>query len=61
VRLRLEGCEKDNGGDFWTHVCSSSVHPVGWSASNGNPLIPPKCNKTKDRTFKIHLRRDCNH
>jgi hypothetical protein len=43
VLLRYEGFGNDKSGDFWTHLCSSSVHHVGWCANKGKPLIPPKC------------------
>lgn len=40
--LRYEGFVGDPSKDFWVNLCSSSVHPVGWCAERGKPLIPPK-------------------
>lgn len=44
VLLRYEGFGSDCTGDFWIHLCSESIHHVGWCANKGKPLIPPKCN-----------------
>lgn len=33
----------DERSDFWVNLCSNVVHPVGWCATKGKPLIPPKC------------------
>lgn len=43
AKLRYEGYELDNSKDFWINLCSNVVHPVGWCATRGKPLIPPKC------------------
>lgn len=40
--LRYEGFDTDSSKDFWVNLCSSEVHPVGWCATRGKPLIPPK-------------------
>ncbi|XP_052866872.1 polycomb protein Sfmbt [Anopheles cruzii] len=41
--LRYEGFEaSDASKDFWVNLCSAEVHPVGWCATRGKPLIPPK-------------------
>jgi len=37
--LRFEGASE--GHDFWVNLCSPTVHPVGWCAMRGKPLIPP--------------------
>lgn len=40
--LRYEGFDTDSSKDFWVNLCSSEVHPVGWCATRGKPLIPPR-------------------
>ena len=40
--LRYEGFGQNCSKDFWVSLCSNSVHPVGWCATRGKPLIPPK-------------------
>ncbi|XP_052896020.1 polycomb protein Sfmbt, partial [Anopheles moucheti] len=40
--LRYEGFDGDASKDFWVNLCSAEVHPVGWCATRGKPLIPPK-------------------
>jgi hypothetical protein len=40
--LRYEGFDQDASKDFWVNLCSSEVHPVGWCATRGKPLIPPR-------------------
>lgn len=42
VLLRYEGFGQDASQDFWMNLCSVKVHPVGWCATKGKPLIPPK-------------------
>lgn len=39
--MRYEGFEDDHSKDFWVSLCSDEIHPVGWCASRGKPLIPP--------------------
>lgn len=41
--LRYEGFDDDNSRDFWRNLCVPEIHPVGWCASTGKPLVPPKC------------------
>ena len=50
AHLRYEGFGQDGTKDFWMNLCSDKVHPVGWCATKGKPLIPPKC-----KFFKIYL------
>ncbi|QQP49666.1 Scmrelated gene containing four mbt domains CG16975PBlike, partial [Caligus rogercresseyi] len=40
--LRFEGFGTDGSQDFWINLCSEKVHPVGWCATKGKPLIPPR-------------------
>ncbi|XP_074649669.1 MBT domain-containing protein 1-like [Tubulanus polymorphus] len=40
--LRYEGFGTDSSCDFWINLCSQDVHPVGWCATKGKPLVPPK-------------------
>uniref|UniRef100_A0A8C5V3X2 Mbt domain containing 1 n=1 Tax=Microcebus murinus TaxID=30608 RepID=A0A8C5V3X2_MICMU len=42
--LRYEGFENDSGLDFWCNICGSDIHPVGWCAASGKPLVPPRSN-----------------
>ncbi|TWW70481.1 MBT domain-containing protein 1 [Takifugu flavidus] len=40
--LRYEGFDGDSSRDFWLHLCVPDIHPVGWCASGGEPLVPPQ-------------------
>lgn len=40
--LRYEGFGTDDSKDFWVNLAAEDVHPVGWCASKGKPLIPPR-------------------
>ena len=42
VLLRYEGFGQDGSKDFWMNLCSEGIHPVGWCATKGKPLIPPR-------------------
>lgn len=42
AKLRYEGYEDDDSHDFWVYLFSDDVHGVGWCASQGNTLVPPK-------------------
>ena len=44
--LRYEGFGQDGTKDFFMNLCSEKV-PVGWCATNGKPLIPPKTIQAK--------------
>lgn len=50
--LRYEGFDNDSSHDFWVNLCSSEVHPVGWCAIRGKPLIPPRSIVSKFDNFK---------
>lgn len=50
--LRYEGFDNDASHDFWVNLCSSEVHPVGWCATRGKPLIPPRTIENKYSDWK---------
>lgn len=50
--LRYEGFDNDSSHDFWVNLCSSEVHPVGWCATRGKPLIPPRTIENKYNDWK---------
>lgn len=50
--LRYEGFDTDSSHDFWVNLCSSEVHPVGWCATRGKPLIPPRTIENKYNDWK---------
>ncbi|ELT89486.1 hypothetical protein CAPTEDRAFT_108770, partial [Capitella teleta] len=45
--MHYEGMAQDTSLDFWVSLCSKDVHPVGWCAANGKPLMPPKIIENK--------------
>ncbi|XP_045368541.2 MBT domain-containing protein 1 isoform X3 [Camelus bactrianus] len=53
--LRYEGFENDSGLDFWCNICSSDIHPVGWCAASGKPLVPPRTIQHKYTNWKAFL------
>lgn len=53
--MRYEGFGTNNTKDFWVSLCSSTVHPVGWCATRGKPLIPPKTIQDKYSDWKDFL------
>lgn len=53
--LRYEGFGDDPTHDFWVNLCSSEVHPVGWCATRGKPLIPPRSIENKYNDWKEFL------
>ncbi|XP_029996655.1 MBT domain-containing protein 1-like [Sphaeramia orbicularis] len=40
--LRYEGFDGDSARDFWLNLCIPDIHPVGWCAAGGKPLVPPQ-------------------
>ncbi|KAK5611530.1 MBT domain-containing protein 1 [Crenichthys baileyi] len=40
--LRYEGFDSDSARDFWLNLCAPDIHPVGWCAAGGKPLVPPQ-------------------
>ncbi|XP_056647986.1 polycomb protein Sfmbt isoform X1 [Diorhabda sublineata] len=57
AQLRYEGFGSNNSKDFWVSLCSNQVHPVGWCATRGKPLIPPKTIEDKYSDWKDFLRK----
>ncbi|KAK1794091.1 hypothetical protein P4O66_010997 [Electrophorus voltai] len=53
--LRYEGFDNDSSHDFWCNLCVPEIHPVGWCASNGKPLVPPKSIQHKCSNWKAFL------
>uniref|UniRef100_A0A668AT25 Mbt domain containing 1 n=1 Tax=Myripristis murdjan TaxID=586833 RepID=A0A668AT25_9TELE len=53
--LRYEGFDNDSSKDFWCNLCVPEVHPVGWCASSGKPLVPPKTIQHKYSNWKAFL------
>ncbi|XP_050665122.1 polycomb protein Sfmbt isoform X2 [Leptidea sinapis] len=53
--LRYEGFGSDDSKDFWVNLCCSEVHPVGWCATRGKPLIPPRTIEDKYTDWKKFL------
>ncbi|KAF0312320.1 Polycomb protein Sfmbt [Amphibalanus amphitrite] len=39
--VRYEGVAPEESSGRWMDLCSDQVHPVGWCATQGRPLIPP--------------------
>lgn len=55
ARLRYEGFGMDDCKDFWVNLCVDAVYPVGWCASQGKPLIPPRTIEHKHGDWKQFL------
>ncbi|KAG6936981.1 mbt domain containing 1, partial [Chelydra serpentina] len=53
--LRYEGFENDSSVDFWCNVCGSDIRPVGWCATSGKPLVPPRTIQHKYTNWKAFL------
>lgn len=53
--MRYEGFGMNCSKDFWVSLCSAQVHPVGWCATRGKPLIPPKTIEDKYNDWKEFL------
>jgi hypothetical protein len=53
--LRYEGFGSNDSKDFWVSLCSNQVHSVGWCATRGKPLIPPKTIEDKYGDWKDFL------
>ncbi|XP_019866185.1 polycomb protein Sfmbt isoform X2 [Aethina tumida] len=57
AQLRYEGFGSNDSKDFWVTLCSNMVHPVGWCATRGKPLIPPRTIQDKYSDWKDFLRK----
>lgn len=55
VLLRYEGFGSDGSKDFWSNLLSEDVHNVGWCATYGKMLAPPKTIKDKYSDWKEFL------
>lgn len=55
VLLRYEGFANDSSKDFWVNIFTNAIHPVGWCASQGKVLIPPKTVESKFTDWKEFL------
>ncbi|XP_046610673.1 polycomb protein Sfmbt [Neodiprion virginianus] len=55
--LRYEGFGHNADKDFWVSLCSNDIHPVGWCATIGKPLIPPNTIANKYKDWKDFLMR----
>lgn len=53
--LRYEGFGLDDSKDFWVNMAAEDVHPVGWCASKGKPLIPPRTIQDKYTEWREFL------
>ncbi|XP_014665004.1 PREDICTED: MBT domain-containing protein 1-like [Priapulus caudatus] len=53
--LRYEGFGMNASADFWLNLCTTDVHPVGWCAAQGKPLVPPKDVQHKYSDWKDFL------
>lgn len=61
AKLRYEGFEEDSSHDIWVNLCTTEVHPVGWCASQGRPIIPPLKVEERIKNVKKYLMRTLNH
>lgn len=53
--MRFEGFGNDASHDFWVSLVSPDVHPVGWCATMGKPLVPPQSIQNKYSDWKEFL------
>ncbi|KAK3599513.1 hypothetical protein CHS0354_006642 [Potamilus streckersoni] len=53
--MRYEGFGDDYSQDFWVNLCIQDIHPVGWCATSGKPLVPPKSIQHKYNDWKDYL------
>ncbi|XP_067623071.1 polycomb protein Sfmbt isoform X2 [Eurosta solidaginis] len=52
--MRYEGFDEATH-DFWVNLCNAEVHSVGWCATRGKPLIPPRTIENKYTDWKDFL------
>lgn len=53
--LRYEGFDSDSTRDFWLNLCVPDIHPVGWCAAGGKPLVPPQSEITS-ALLELHMK-----
>ncbi|KAK2832904.1 hypothetical protein Q5P01_016793 [Channa striata] len=53
--LRYEGFDSDSTRDFWLNLCVPDIHPVGWCAAEGKPLVPPQTILHRFNNWKTFL------
>ncbi|KAK6976280.1 MBT domain-containing protein 1 [Biomphalaria glabrata] len=53
--LRYEGFGTDSSKDFWSNLISEDVHNVGWCATYGKILAPPRTIREKYSDWKEFL------
>lgn len=53
--MRYEGFGNDASRDFWVSLVSPDIHPVGWCAHTGKPLVPPQSIQSKYSDWKEFL------
>ncbi|KAL8597044.1 hypothetical protein ACOMHN_055637 [Nucella lapillus] len=53
--MRYEGFGNDASHDFWVSLVSPDLHPVGWCATKGKPLVPPQSIQSKYNDWKEFL------
>ncbi|XP_028268103.1 MBT domain-containing protein 1-like isoform X2 [Parambassis ranga] len=53
--LRYEGFDGDSTRDFWLNLCAPDIHPVGWCAAGGKPLVPPQAILHRFTNWKTFL------
>lgn len=61
AKLRYEGYENDDTHDLWVNLCTTEVHPVGWSAMQGRQLIPPLKIEARVKNMKKYLLKSLHH
>ncbi|XP_029015803.1 MBT domain-containing protein 1-like isoform X2 [Betta splendens] len=53
--MRYEGFDSDSTRDFWLNLCVPDIHPVGWCAAGGKPLVPPQTILHRFNNWKTFL------
>ncbi|XP_043535839.1 lethal(3)malignant brain tumor-like protein 2 isoform X3 [Chiloscyllium plagiosum] len=53
--LRYEGFENNQKRDFWYNLGTADIHPIGWCATFGKPLVPPQTVRNKTTDWRAYL------
>ncbi|XP_041033736.1 lethal(3)malignant brain tumor-like protein 2 isoform X2 [Carcharodon carcharias] len=53
--LRYEGFENNSRQDFWYNLGTADIHPIGWCATFGKPLVPPQTVRNKTPDWRAYL------